>query len=64
MQRDNVVSGLVYLGLAPGGRSLGSCTWVLPPVLSCTAVLDSAVLAAKALKEAPKTLLAPNAISS
>lgn len=39
-------------------------TWVFPPVLSCTALLERAVLAAKDLKEAPKMLLTPKAISS
>lgn len=39
-------------------------TCVLPPELSCTAVLDSAVLAAKDLKVAPNMLLTPNAMSS
>lgn len=39
-------------------------TWVFPPVLSCTALLERAVLAAKDLKDAPKILLTPNAISS
>jgi len=33
-------------------------------VLSCTAVLDSAVLAANDLNDAPKILLTPKAISS
>lgn len=39
-------------------------TCVLPPELSWTAVLDSAVLAANDLKAAPNTLLTPNAMSS
>lgn len=39
-------------------------TCVLPPELSCTAVLDSAVLAANDLKVAPNMLLTPNAMSS
>lgn len=39
-------------------------TWVLPPELSCTAVLESAVLAANDLKLAPNMLLTPNAMSS
>lgn len=39
-------------------------TWVFPPVLSCTALLERAVLAAKDLNEAPKMLLIPKAISS
>ena len=39
-------------------------TCVLPPELSCTAVLESAVLAANDLKLAPNMLLTPNAMSS
>lgn len=39
-------------------------TCVFPPVLSCTAVLESAVLAAKDRKDAPNILLTPKAMSS
>ena len=39
-------------------------TCVFPPVLSCTALLERAVLEAKALNAAPNILLTPKAISS
>lgn len=39
-------------------------TWLLPPVLSCTAVLDRAVLATKLEKNPHSTLLTPNASNS
>lgn len=39
-------------------------TCVFPPVLSCTALLERAVLAARDLNAPPKMLLAPKAMSS
>lgn len=39
-------------------------TCVFPPVLSCTALLERAVLAANDLNAPPKMLLAPKAMSS
>lgn len=41
-----------------------SITCVFPPVLSCMAVLERAVLAANDLKDAPNMLLTPKARSS
>lgn len=46
------------------GGKIPLLTCVLPPELSCTAVLDRAVLAANDLKVAPNMLLTPNAMSS
>lgn len=39
-------------------------TCVFPPVLSCTALLERAVLDASDLNAPPKMLLAPKAMSS
>lgn len=39
-------------------------TWLLPPVLSCTRLLDMEQLMAKHWKKPPRKLQRPNAISS
>lgn len=44
--------------------SLPRPTWLLPPVLSCTMLLDMEQLMAKHWKKPPRKLERPNAISS
>lgn len=56
---------VIYNELLESCQQILCClTWVLPPELSCTADLESAVLAANDLKLAPNMLLTPNAMSS
>lgn len=61
---DNFLVSLHSKSLWPINDPIGFLTCVLPPELSCTAVLERAVLAANDLKVAPNMLLTPNAMSS